>query len=294
MAMQTGEFSSGRSQSTMDDTRAVFQAVIDAQTKGELAALATVIGARGSVPRHEGSKMLVRPDGSFVGTVGGGAMEGLVIKEALEVIAEGKTRRTQYELNDLAAGDPGVCGGTVEIFIEPIAVAPTLLVIGGGHVGKALAELGKWAGFRVVLSDDRVEYCRPEYLPGMDGYVVSPPHEVAQRATINGQTYIAAVTRGLPVDIHLIPALLNTNAAYIGLIGSRRRWALTVKALREQYEISDGDLRRIHAPIGLELHAETPKEIALSILAEIVMIRRGGTGKPMQWIGEVAETETRA
>jgi xanthine dehydrogenase accessory factor len=125
----------------------------------------------------------------------------------------------------------------------------------------------------------------------MDGYVVCKPTEVVQHTRIDRNTYVAAVTRGLPVDIHLIPALLGTDAAYIGLIGSRRRWALTRKALQEQHGLTASQLSRIRAPIGLELDAETPKEIAISIFAEITMLRRGGTGKPMQWMGEVTEAE---
>lgn len=269
----------------MEDTRAVYEAILEAQQTGEPAALATVIAVSGSVPRHVGSKMLIRPDASFVGTVGGGAMESRVIAEALLVLQDGQARRPTYALNDIGAGDPGICGGTLEVFIEPIAVAPTLVVIGVGHVGKALAELGKWAGFRVIVSDDRAEYCNPQFIPQMDGYVLCKPGEVAQQVKMHAQTYVAAVTRGLPVDIHLIPALLTTNAPYIGLIGSRRRWALTIKALKEQ-GVSDDLLRRVRAPIGLELEAETPKEIAVSIIAEIIMLRRGGTGKPMQWLGD--------
>jgi xanthine dehydrogenase accessory factor len=276
----------------MDDVRAVYEALLEAQNRGEAAALATVVSVKGSVPRHEGSKLLVRADGTFVGTVGGGAMEGLVIKEALAALTDGKTRMPSYTLNDIAAGDPGICGGTVQVFVEPINVAPTLLVIGGGHVGKALAELGKWSGYRVLLSDDREAFCNPDYLPGMDGYIVCKPADVPSHTTINRQTYIAAVTRGLPVDVQLIPALLATQAAYIGLIGSRRRWALTMRALRDEQGIPEVQLARIHAPIGLELNAETPKEIALSILAEMTMLRRGGTGRPMRWMGEVEEAES--
>lgn len=271
----------------MDEHFAVYDALLKAQNASEPVALATVVSAAGSVPRHAGSKMLVRADGSTVGTVGGGAMESLVVKEALAALADGKTRLPSYTLNDLASGDPGICGGTVQVFIEPVGIAPVLLVIGIGHVGKALAELGKWSGYRVVVSDDRPEFCNAAYLPSMDGYIVCPPGDVTRHVTVNSHTYIAAVTRGLPVDMNLIPALLNTNAAYIGLIGSRRRWALTAQALKEQYNLTDAQLARVHAPIGLELQAETPKEIALSILAEITMLRRGGSGKPMQWLGEV-------
>lgn len=275
----------------MDDNKAVFEALLEAQSKGEPVALATVVSVKGSVPRHEGSKMVVRRDGSIVGSVGGGAMESLVIQEALAAMRDGHTRMPSYALNDLEAGDPGVCGGTIQVFIEPIGLAPTLLVIGVGHVGKALAELAKWSGYRVLVSDDREAYCNPEYLPDMDGYIVCKPGEIAQQTAITPHTYIAAVTRGMPVDLELIPALLATDAAYIGLIGSRRRWALTVSALKEQRGLTDAQVQRIHAPIGLELQAETPQEIAISIMAEIIMVRRGGSGQPMHWMGEVADIE---
>lgn len=267
-----------------DDHREVYEALVKVHQDGTRAALATVIETTGSIPRHAGSKMLVYADGRIVGTVGGGAMEALVIEAAQVVIRDGQTRIETYTLNNLEDGDPGICGGTARIFIEPAGTTPTLLVIGGGHVGKALAELGKWAGYRVILADDRPEFASENYLPGLDGYVVCKPGEVVDRVTINRNTYIAAVTRGLPVDMALIPALLRTEASYIGLIGSRRRWSITMKTLREQYGLTEADFARIHAPIGLELQAETPKEIALSILAEIIMIRRGGTGQPMKWI----------
>jgi xanthine dehydrogenase accessory factor len=125
----------------------------------------------------------------------------------------------------------------------------------------------------------------------MDSYIVCKPGEIAQQTAITPHTYIAAVTRGMPVDLELIPALLATDAAYIGLIGSRRRWALTVSALKEQRGLTDAQVQRIHAPIGLELQAETPQEIAISIMAEIIMVRRGGSGQPMHWMGEVADIE---
>lgn len=273
----------------MNENRAVFEALFEAQSKGQPAALATIISAVGSVPRHAGSKMLVRADGSIVGTVGGGALEQLVIQAALAAMKDGQPRLPSYNLNDLDAGDPGVCGGTVQVFIEPVGTAPALLVIGIGHVGKALAELGKWAGYRVIVSDDREAFCNPEYLPGMDGYAVCKPGEITGSVEITPQTYIAAVTRGMPVDLDLIPALLQTEAAYIGLIGSRRRWALTVKALKDERGLTEKQLSRVYAPIGLELNAETPQEIAVSILAQIIMVQRGGTGVAMKWMGEVAE-----
>jgi xanthine dehydrogenase accessory factor len=266
----------------MGEDGAIYEALLAAQSAGEPAALATVVSVQGSVPRQAGSKMLVRADGSIVSTIGGGAMESRVIKEALDAMRDGQTRMPSYTLNDITVGDAGICGGTVQVFIEPVGIAPTLLVIGIGHVGKALAELGKWAGYRVVISDDREAFCNPNYLPGMDGYVVCKPGEITQHMQVNARTYVAAVTRGLPVDIDLIPALLATDAAFIGVIGSRRRWAITVKDLQEKRGLTNEQVSRVYAPIGLELNAETPHEIAVSILAQIIMLRRGGDGQPMK------------
>jgi xanthine dehydrogenase accessory factor len=277
---------------TADDHALVYQALLDAQNQGVGAALATVIETSGSMPRHAGSKMLIYADGRIVGTIGGGAMEARVIQASQQVIQTLETRLETYTLNSLDAGDPGICGGTARIFIEPVGQTPRLLVIGGGHVGKALAELGHWAGYRVTLCDDRPEYANESYVAGLDEYLVCAPQDVPQAAKIDRHTYIAAVTRGLPVDVNLLPALLATDAPYIGLIGSRRRWAVTMKALRESYGVTTQQLARIHAPIGLELQAETPKEIAISILAEMTMIRRGGTGQPMRWIGDESPVES--
>ncbi len=273
------------------DEQNILEALYQAQQAGNAVALATVIRTQGSMPRHAGSKMLIYSDGKIVGTVGGGAMEGRVIQDGLAALADGQPRMVSYTLNDLRDGDPGVCGGSADIFVEPYGVLPTLVVIGCGHVGKALAELGKWLGFRVLVSDDRADLCSPEHIPNMHGYIVAPPHEVAARIPHTPQTYVAAVTRGLPIDEQLFPTLLNAPIPYIGLIGSRRRWALTVKALEER-GISREQLARVRAPIGLELNAETPQEIALSIMAEIVMLRRGGDGKPMQWIGTPQQADT--
>jgi xanthine dehydrogenase accessory factor len=266
------------------DEKDIFRAIAEAETAGQPIALATVVRTEGSMPRHAGSKLLVYADGRIVGTVGGGAMEARVVEEAKTAIKEGKPRINTYTLNDLKAGDPGVCGGTADIFIDPLFVRPTLVVIGCGHVGKALAELAKWAGFRVIVSDDRGELCNPQHIPNMDEYIVTPPNAVHQHVELGPHTYVAALTRGLPIDIDLFPPLLQAEVPYLGLIGSRRRWALTTKEL-EARGFTKEQLARVRAPIGLELEAETPHEIAVSILAEIIMLRNGGTGKPMQWMG---------
>ena len=270
------------------DEKDVFRALLEAREKGLPVALATVIRTQGSMPRHAGSKMVVYSDGRIVGTVGGGTMEARVIEAAQQAIATGESSVSSYRLNDLKDGDPGVCGGTAEIFVEPILTRPTLVVVGCGHTGKALAELAKWLDYRVIVSDDRAEFCNPTAIPNMDDYLVVPSNELAEKLPLGPHTYIAAVTRGMMVDLELFPQLLGANIPYLGVIGSRRRWALTVKEL-EARGVSREQLARVHAPIGLELNAETPQEIAVSIMAEIIMIRRGGTGTPMQWIGPVEE-----
>ncbi len=273
-----------------NEGRTVLEAALAAQREGRAAALVTVITTQGSVPRQPGSKMLVWEDGQIVGTVGGGEMEATCIQEAQAALLDGQTRLLRYNLNDLASGDPGVCGGTVQLFVEPLTPPPTVIVIGCGHVGKAVAELAKWTNLRVVVADDRPGYATPEQIPGMDAYIEAPLPDLIAQLKITTQTCVAALTRGLPVDRGLIPALLKTNAPYIGLIGSRRRWALTVQALVED-GLSERELARVHAPIGLDIGAETPKEIALSILAEIIMALHGGSGEAKQWIGKLPDAD---
>lgn len=248
--------------------------------EGRSAALCTVIKASGSVPRHVGSKMLVYPDGTINGTIGGGEMENRVIAEALQVLAEGRARTLAYELNDPQQGDPGVCGGQLEVFVEPITPEATVVVVGAGHVGQAVAHLAKWLGFRVAVSDDRPEFCNPETVPDADEYYPVPLSRLAKEMQITPQTYLILTTRNVNVDVEGLPELVNTDAAYIGVIGSKRRWQTAYKKLVEQ-GVDKKILKRVISPMGLELQAETPEEIALSIMAEIVMLRHGADGRRM-------------
>ena len=256
----------------------IYEAILDAQHSGQPAALATVIRARGSVPRHEASKMLVLADGRIVGTVGGGELENRTIEEAKQVMREGTARVITHSLVDPSRGDAGVCGGEVEVFIEPITPPVTLLIIGAGHVGKALAHLAHWMGYRVVVTDDRAELCTHEFIPDADEFVVGPVAEALHKIRVDRQTCVACVARGYLYDVDALPILLESPAPFIGVIGSKRRWAMAVKDLRAQ-GISDESLARVRAPIGLEIQAETPEEIAVSIMAEIVLLRRSGGGK---------------
>jgi len=250
--------------------------------QGTPCALVTIIRTAGSVPRHAGSKMLVSANGTVLdGTIGGGEMESRVLKLAQAAIASGQARTESYQLADPKSGDPGVCGGTVEVFIEPLLPSPTLVVIGAGHVGRALVHLAKWLGFRVVLTDDRVDLCSPEQAPGADVYLPGPLGDQLRQVPLSPHTFVALVTRGYPIDVNALPTLLDSPVPYIGVIGSQRRW-LTARAALQDRGVNDDKLRRVHAPIGLELAAETPEEIAVSIMAEIILIRRSGEGHPRQ------------
>lgn len=259
----------------------IYQAILQVQRDGGSVALCTVVESQGSTPRHVGSKMLVYPDGRFVGSVGGGDLEHRVLDEAWMAIGEGKPRLLHYNMSDPARGDPGVCGGQVEVFVEPILPPPTIVIIGGGHVGKAVAHLAKWLDFRVVVSDDRPEFCNKEAIPDADAFHVCSMAELPTRLKINHRSYLILTTRGSSVDVEGLPALMNAEPAYIGVIGSRRRWAITIKELQAR-GIPKAQVERVHSPIGLELQAETPEEIAVSIMAEILMLRDRGSGHSMQ------------
>jgi xanthine dehydrogenase accessory factor len=166
------------------------------------------------------------------------------------------------------------------VYVEPFRPKPTIVVIGAGHVGKAVAHLAHWLGFWVILNDDRPDFCTPDAVPDADEYLPVPMAEISQHLEITPWTYLILTTRGVNVDIPGLPDLLNQPAGYIGVIGSRRRWATTVKKLLDQ-GIPEDKLVKVHSPIGLELNAETPEEIAVSIMAEIIMLRQGGDGASM-------------
>jgi len=258
----------------------IFAALSEAERKGRAVALATVVRVTGSVPRHEGAKMLIYPDGTTQGTIVGGEMESRVCAEAQAALRERKPRTVHYQLSDPDEGDPGVCGGTADVFIDPIRPLVTLLVVGAGHVGREVVRLGKQLGFFVAVSDDRAELCTPESLPGADLYLACPMSALPSHLTLDRDTYIVLTTRNVDVDLEGLPALMAEPSAYIGVIGSRRRWVTTAQALADRGVASDA-IAGVHSPIGLELHAETPEEIAVSILAEVIMVRRGGSGDPM-------------
>lgn len=261
-------------------SQSIYQAMAQLERENGAGAICTIVRSQGSTPRHTTSKMLVYPDGSIIGTVGGGEMENRVHAAALETIQDGKPRLLEYNMSDPTHGDPGVCGGQVEVFVEPLQPKPILVVIGSGHVGKAVARLAHWLGFYVVVNDDRPQFCTPEAVPDADEYLPVRMAELPQHLKITPWTYLVLTTRGVNVDVLGLPALLDAPAAYIGVIGSKRRWATACKQMTKA-GVPAEKLERVHSPIGLELNAETPEEIAVSILAEIIMLRQGGDGKVM-------------
>ena len=250
----------------------ILNELLAAQETGKPVVLATVVKARGSVPRHAGAKMLIYENGRTSGTIGGGEMEARVVQEAAAVLKDNQPRVLPYSLVSPEQGDPGVCGGEMEIYLEPYLPPITLLIVGCGHVGRALAHLGQWLGYRVVVTDDREELVTPDLIPHADVYLPGTIEQAVQASPITMNTFISLVTRNVLVDRVTLPILLNSPAPYIGVMGSKRRWNETKKLLLAD-GISKESLQHIHSPIGLELNAETPAEIALSILSEITQLR---------------------
>lgn len=258
----------------------LLQELLNAQTARRPVALATVIRAQGSVPRHTGSKMLVHEDGAIVGSVGGGEMEARVVAAARQALGSGRTQVIEYSLVDPARGDPGVCGGKVEIYVEPYIPPATLTIFGCGHVGRSLAALGHWLGYRIVAHDDREELATAGNMPDADVILSGPPEAAMAAQPPDARTFVALVTRNVNLDRQLLPLILATPAPYIGVMGSRRRWEETRRLLLED-GLSAEALERVVSPIGLELQAETPNEIAVSIMAQIMQHHHGGSGLPI-------------
>jgi xanthine dehydrogenase accessory factor len=251
----------------------IWHLVAELERVNEAGVLCTIIHSQGSTPRHAGSKMLVYADGSISGSVGGGELEGRVITTALEALQDGKPRRLEYNMNDPGRGDPGVCGGTVELYLEPISPQSTLVVVGAGHVGRAIAHLAHWLGFRVMVSDDRLEFCDPEVIPEAAEFFPVPLEDLTDQLKITPWTYLVLTTRSVDIDVPGLPKLLDSPAAYIGVIGSKRRWETTRQQLEDK-GVSADKIERVQSPMGIEIQAETPEEIAISIMAEIIKIRR--------------------
>lgn len=254
--------------------REVLEAALRAEQDGEPAALVTVIATEGSTPQKAGARMLVHADGRIVGTIGGGCVEAEMITRSRGVIEAGRPELASYDLTPDQAGDDGlVCGGRMQVFIEPVESTPTLCLFGAGHVAQPLARMAKLAGFRVELADDRAKFANGERFPEADLIVVEGFAEAARRLTLGRNSYAVVVTRGHRGDADALQAALGRGLRFVGLLGSRPK-AVHVMTELEARGVPLESLAEIHVPLGVEIGAESPEEIAVSILAELIAVRR--------------------
>lgn len=253
----------------------IFQKVVELEQNHTPAALVTIIKTQGSVPRNIGTKMIVRLDGEIYGTIGGSTVEALVIEEAQNVIQTGQPRVVSHNLSDELKHDTGmICGGTLDLFIEPILVPEKVYIFGGGHVGFHVAGFVKRVGFEFIIIDDRPEFASRDRFPDALMCVVDNLESVANNLDITNNDYIVIVTHGHQYDYEVLRSVITKPARYIGMIASMTKRNQIFHKLRTVDEISDDLLSRIHSPIGLDIGAETPEEIAISIVAELIQARR--------------------
>jgi xanthine dehydrogenase accessory factor len=253
----------------------VFAAVADALERGEQAALVTIVSTTGSTPQRVGAKMLVFADGRTVGTIGGGCYENDAFWKAREAITHRRPQLIHYELSDDFAQETGlICGGQMDVYIEPIEPSPELYVIGAGHVGYHLARQAADVGFRVHVVDDREKFANTERFPMAAEVVAEDIPTWIAGANLPPHAYVVIVTRGHNNDLDALRALAPRDLRYLGLIGSRAKVARIYDALLEEAMPADL-LRNVHAPIGLDIGAVTPQEIAVSILAELIAVKHG-------------------
>jgi xanthine dehydrogenase accessory factor len=253
----------------------VFAAVADALEKGEPAALVTIVSTTGSTPQRVGAKMLVFPDGRLVGTIGGGCYENDAFWKAREAITTRKPQLLHYELDDDFAQETGlICGGQMSVYIEPIEPSPELYVIGAGHVGYHLATMAQEVGFQVHVVDDREKFASRERFPNATEVVTEDIPAWLERTALPSHAYVVIVTRGHNNDLDALRALAPRELRYLGLIGSRAKVARISDQLLSE-GMSPEVLKQVHAPIGLDIGAVTPQEIAVSILSELIAVKHG-------------------
>jgi xanthine dehydrogenase accessory factor len=251
----------------------IFEEIVRLRREGRRAALATIVHTDGSIPSYESSRMLVRDDGTIAGTVGGGCVEAEVWAAAKEVIQSEAPRKMVFNLNHEATYDNGlICGGTLEIFVEPILPPPMLYIFGGGHISIALARCAHMAGFSIGVIDDREAFANPQRFP-MASEIYTTFEDAFAKIQPNDSTYMVIVTRGHRDDMRCLAWAVGTKARYIGMIGSKRKVLSVFEAL-EADGIPPQRLAGVFAPVGLEIGALTPEEIAVSITAERIAVRR--------------------
>jgi xanthine dehydrogenase accessory factor len=256
-------------------TTSLFGVVDETLGRGEAVAMVTVVRAQGSTPQRVGARMLVFEDGRTIGTIGGGCYEQDACGKARLALQTGRPLLAHYDLNDDFAEEQGlICGGQMDVFIEPVAPTPRVCIVGAGHVGYHTAQLAATVGFRVVVVDDRASFADPARFPAAERVDVADIPEWLRTADLGPRDYLVIVTRGHREDLDALRAALDRETAYLGLIGSRAKIARLYARLGED-GLDAARLTHVHAPIGLDLGAVSPEEIAVSIVAELIAHRRG-------------------
>ncbi|HLK34873.1 MAG TPA: XdhC/CoxI family protein [Terriglobales bacterium] len=252
----------------------IYEEIVKLRRDGRRGAVATIVSVRGSIPSFRTAKMLVRDDGSIVGTIGGGCVEADVWQAAREVMEEEKPRTLTFNLNQNPKYDTGlVCGGTLDIFIEPVLPVPVLYLFGAGHVAVNLYKVAHNAGFDVIVVDDRETYANRERFPEAREIYSEDFDQTMAKLAPNESAYIVIVTRGHRDDMRVLRWAVQTPARYIGMIGSKRKVIAIYREL-EKEGLSPELFDRVHSPVGLDIGAVTPEEIAVSITAELIALRR--------------------
>jgi xanthine dehydrogenase accessory factor len=263
----------------MNEQKNIIKLLSETIDAGRQAAFVTVTATGGSTPREAGAKMLVFGDGSIEGTVGGGAVEALVIKQAVDCLEKGASGKFTFALKP--GGNTGmICMGDMEVFIDVYAAPLKVLILGGGHVGVKIAEACRLAGYPYQVADDRAEFANAERFPQAAQIINEPPHQAVAAAAVDARTSVVIVTRGHALDRECLEAALATKAAYIGMIGSEKKVREIARLLGEKglHPLKDP---RVHAPVGLNLGGKTPGEIAVSMLAEIIKVHYKRDGAPL-------------
>jgi xanthine dehydrogenase accessory factor len=252
----------------------IFEKIVELRRAGHRAALATIVSRKGSTPRKDATKMLIYEDGRQLGTIGGGCVEAEVCREAMTVMRTENSRLLRFDLTEEDADESGlICGGIMEVYVEPVLPDPMLFIFGAGHVGQCVAVTASELGFRISVIDDRVKYANSGRFPSAEVIYVEPWVDVFEKLPVNNSSYLLIATRGHREDLTCLRFALRSPAKYIGLLGSRRKIGLFIEAL-EKEGIDPSAFDRVFSPVGLSIGSETPEEIAISIAAELIAIKK--------------------
>jgi xanthine dehydrogenase accessory factor len=255
----------------------VYEELLRLRNLGQKCALATIVDVRGSIPSYESAKLLVREDGSMTGTIGGGCVEAEVWNAAREVIETEKPKHLTFNLGQDAAYDNGlICGGQLDVFVEPVLPIPHAFIFGAGHISKSLSKVATLAGFATVVIDNREAFANRERFPEAAEVHAEEYEDVFPKLVINESSYVVIVTRGHRDDMRVLKLAMGTQARYISMIGSKRKVINVIREL-EREGMPREAFERIHAPMGLDIGAISPEEIAISVAAEMIAVRRNAT-----------------